>query len=345
MHLPSSRLTLAATDLGRFLACRHLTGLDVDVAFGKRKKPPKYDDPFLDLLIARGFAHEKEFLEKVKAEGSAVLDIGGITNPRAREDTLAAMKAGHPAISQALLGEGDWYGYADVLRRIDTPDRPSSLGSFSYEAIDTKLSRETRGSTILQLSFYSDILKSIQGIQPEFFHVVTPIASEKYRVADFAAYYRLVKRRLEEAAASDAEALMAANYPSPSTTATSAAGGSSATRAAGATTTSPSSPASHASTAASSSRMTSRRSSASATSSSPSPSSRPSARRSRSRGRRARPASSSRGAAPTRPSTSSCPSKRAAASPACLRPRPATSSSTSKATTSPPKARASTSSE
>jgi predicted RecB family nuclease len=212
MHLSSSRLTLAATDLGRFLACRHLTGLDVEVAFGKRKKPPKYDDPFLDLLIARGFAHEKEFLEKVKAEGSAVLDIGGIENPRAREDTLAAMKAGHPAISQAFLGEGDWYGYADVLRRVEMP---SSLGAFSYEAIDTKLSRETQGSTILQLSFYSDFLQSVQGIQPEFFHVVTPIASEKYRVADFAAYYRLVKRRLEEAAASDAAALMAANYPEP----------------------------------------------------------------------------------------------------------------------------------
>ena len=92
MHVVDGSLTLAATDLGKFLACRHLTGLDVEVAFGKRKKPPKYDDPFLDLLIARGFAHEKEFLEKVKAEGSAVLDIGGISNPRAREDTLDAMK-------------------------------------------------------------------------------------------------------------------------------------------------------------------------------------------------------------------------------------------------------------
>ncbi|MGA7992234.1 MAG: TM0106 family RecB-like putative nuclease, partial [Thermoanaerobaculia bacterium] len=79
----------------------------------------------------------------------------------------------------------------------------------------TKLSRETRGSTILQLSFYSELLGVAQGVQAEFFHVVTPIASEKYRVADFAAYYRLVKRRLEEAAASDAEALLAANYPEP----------------------------------------------------------------------------------------------------------------------------------
>lgn len=28
MHLSSSRLTLAPTDLGRFLACRRLTGLE-----------------------------------------------------------------------------------------------------------------------------------------------------------------------------------------------------------------------------------------------------------------------------------------------------------------------------
>src|ERR1019366_9399072 len=150
MQLSSGRLTLAATDLGKFLACRHVTGLDVEVAFGKRKRPPKFKDPFLDLLIARGFAHEKEFLEKVKAEGSAVLNIGGITNPRAREDTLEAMKAGQPAISQALLAEGGWYGVADVLRRIHTPEKPSSLGPFSYGGIDAKPSRETRGSTILQ---------------------------------------------------------------------------------------------------------------------------------------------------------------------------------------------------
>ena len=46
MHLSSSgALTLAATDLGRFLACRHVTGLDVEVAFGRRAKPPKFRVP------------------------------------------------------------------------------------------------------------------------------------------------------------------------------------------------------------------------------------------------------------------------------------------------------------
>ena len=67
MHLSSSgSLTLAATDLGRFLACRHSTGLDVEVAFGKRAKPPKYQDPFLELLIQRGLAHEKDYTAKIE---------------------------------------------------------------------------------------------------------------------------------------------------------------------------------------------------------------------------------------------------------------------------------------
>ncbi|MGA7990974.1 MAG: TM0106 family RecB-like putative nuclease, partial [Thermoanaerobaculia bacterium] len=213
MHLsPSGSLTLAATDLGRFLACRHLTGLDVEVAFGKRKKPPVYPDPFLDLLIQRGLAHEKDYTGKIEKGGSAVLDLTESHGPDAVARTIEAMKAGKPAIAQGALAADGWFGRPDFLQKVD---KPSSLGPFSYEAIDTKLSRETRGSTILQLSFYSDILGSIQGIQPEFFHVVTPIASEKYRVSDFAAYYRLVKRRLEEAAGSDAEALLSANYPEP----------------------------------------------------------------------------------------------------------------------------------
>jgi uncharacterized protein len=212
MHLSSSRLTLAATDLGRFLACRHLTGLDVEVALGKRKKPPVYPDPFLDLLINRGLAHEKDYTGKIEKGGSAVLDLTEFGGADAVARTIEAMKAGKPAIAQGALAADGWYGRPDFLQKVA---KPSSLGPFSYEAIDTKLTRETRGSTILQLSFYSELLGAAQGVQPEFFHVVTPVASEKYRVSDFAAYYRLVKRRLEEAAASDASALLAANYPEP----------------------------------------------------------------------------------------------------------------------------------
>ncbi|MGQ0642513.1 MAG: hypothetical protein ACT4P6_17350 [Gemmatimonadaceae bacterium] len=74
-------------------------------------------------------------------------------------------------------------------------ERPSSLGDWSYEVADTKLSRETRGGTILQLSLYSGMLATAQKSPPELFHVVTPDAVQAvrtYRVADYAAYCRLI---------------------------------------------------------------------------------------------------------------------------------------------------------
>ena len=71
----------------------------------------------------------------------------------------------------------------------------SSLGDFYYEPYDTKLARETRGGTILQLALYADLLGEIQGVTPERFFVVTPgkdFIVHPYRLADYAAYFRMV---------------------------------------------------------------------------------------------------------------------------------------------------------
>jgi len=65
------------------------------------------------------------------------------------------MLSGAPIIVQAALRSGQWAGRADVLRRVE---RQSNLGGWSYEAVDAKLARETKGGTILQLSLYSDLL-------------------------------------------------------------------------------------------------------------------------------------------------------------------------------------------
>ena len=107
------------------------------------------------------------------------------------------MARGAEVIVQAALADGGWAGYADVLVRVPTP---SALGDWSYEVVDTKLAQETRGGTILQLCAYSDIVGTIQGRTPEHFHVVTPgepFVEEAYRFDDYAAYYRLVRGRLE----------------------------------------------------------------------------------------------------------------------------------------------------
>lgn len=83
--------------------------------------------------------------------------------------TRAALKGGKPIIYQAALAGGAWAGYADFLQHVE---RPSRLGDFSYEVIDTKLKRSPSPSHVLQLALYSDLLADLQGTSPEHIHVV-----------------------------------------------------------------------------------------------------------------------------------------------------------------------------
>jgi uncharacterized protein len=109
------------------------------------------------------------------------------------------MRSGCPVIVQADLKNDNWRGRADVLIRVDVP---SQLGSWSYEVVDTKLARKTRGGTILQLSVYSELVRRIQGVLPEFMHVVKPASDyirETFRTNDYSAYYRFIKHRFDDA--------------------------------------------------------------------------------------------------------------------------------------------------
>ena len=84
--------------------------------------------------------------------------------------------------------------HADILRRVEVS---SALGGWSYEPVDTKLARETKAGTILQLCLYADLLAAMQGLPPEYMYVVAPWSEfqpQQYRFADYAAYFRKVKR-------------------------------------------------------------------------------------------------------------------------------------------------------
>lgn len=196
------RLQLSATDLVGYLNCRHLTNLDIEVANGTLEKP-KVWDPLLEILWERGAAHERGFVEHLKASGYDVTEIEttrGITESQV-EQTLAAMRAGAQVIVQGAFVAGAWSGRTDILRRVSTP---SAFGDWSYEVIDTKLARETKGGTVLQLCLYSDLLQQAQGVPPEYMYVVTPgsgFEPQRYRTAGYGAYYRSVKRGLEQALA------------------------------------------------------------------------------------------------------------------------------------------------
>jgi predicted RecB family nuclease len=187
---------LSASDLVGFLNCRYLTSLDRKVADGTLPKPGSFN-PTLQALRDRGAAHEAQFVAHLRERGLDVVVIDGVdVSPTAVAQTIAAMQAGRPVIVQGALMHAGWGGRADVLRRVD---RPSGLGAWSYEVTDTKLARETKAGTILQLCLYSELVAQIQGCEPEYMDVVSPwteFTPQQYRYHDFAAFYRKAKRGL-----------------------------------------------------------------------------------------------------------------------------------------------------
>jgi predicted RecB family nuclease len=213
MQKIGSDLCFSASDLVGHLDCHHLTALDAAVARGTATKP-KIWDPVLETLAERGTAHERQYVEKLKESGLPVVEIeGGGVNPSQVYRTIEAMLTGVDIIVQGAFIQGRWSGRTDVLRRVEIP---SFLGTWSYEVTDTKLARETKGATVLQLSLYSDLVASVQKQMPEHMYVITPgtgFEPEVYRTAEFAAYYRQVKKGLERFM--DEGGSQSTTYPEP----------------------------------------------------------------------------------------------------------------------------------
>jgi uncharacterized protein len=203
---------LSASDLVGHLNCRYLTNLDLAVAKGVLAKPFIWD-PVLEVLAERGALHEQGYVEHLKANGLSVTAIDGVgVDLSVVAQTVEAMRAGAPIIVQGALQVAHWSGRADILRRVE---KPSHLGSWSYEVVDAKLARETKGSTVLQICLYSELVAAAQKRVPEFAYVVKPGSNfqpEEFRIADYAAYYRRVKGSLERAVTSEADI---ESYPDP----------------------------------------------------------------------------------------------------------------------------------
>ncbi len=184
--------TLTPTALANHLACRQLTQLarardELGASIGY------HADPRAEAMRQRGEAHERAFVASLVAAGKNVCDLRRDGDPA---KTLQAMRRGDEVLVQAALADDTMRGVADVLVRVATP---SQLGAWSYEPYDTKLARDTKAGTLLQLVGYAEMLRAMQGVTPQSLHVVTPRATETYRTAEFAAYTRLVQRQLAAA--------------------------------------------------------------------------------------------------------------------------------------------------
>ncbi len=220
MQRVAGRLVYSATDLVAFLECAHLANLERAAGLGQLAKPLR-PDPVLDRIAKRGIEHERRFLAALVHEGASVAEIGPdeAASPddrliHGRDQTLQAMRSGSDVIYQAVLFDGSRLGRADFLRRVD---EPSDLGGWSYEVWDTKLARHATAAAVLQLCMYSDLLGSLQGRLPAEMHLALGgVRRERvsFRVADYAAYYRLVAREFETVLAG-AAALPVATAPEP----------------------------------------------------------------------------------------------------------------------------------
>ena len=213
MQLSGERLILSPSDLINHLECRHLTHLDLEVAEGRLDLIPTRTDTG-DLVARKGGEHERAYLESLRATGREVVEIAndpGLPQLlRGAEQTLDAMRGGAEVIYQAVLFDGDrWRGYADFLERVESP---SALGDWSYEVADTKLARRVKPYFLVQLCFYSELLTTTQGAEPEWMHVVLGTrARESFRLGEFAAYFRHLKARFEQVLAAGA----GGTYPDP----------------------------------------------------------------------------------------------------------------------------------
>lgn len=206
MKFEDDKFRLSATDLSNHLGCAHLTQLERLLAMRMVAKP-KWYDPTLDVLAQRGRAHEAAYVEYLRSKGLTVVNLAG----KQQDDTLAAMAEGVDVIVQGRLDHGNWLGLTDILLKVEGP---SKFGHWSYEVQDTKLSQHTRAGTILQLCLYSDLLSRLQERAPENMVVVKPgenFSLEKYRYADFQAYYNLVRRNFE----STMQSSDVVTYPDP----------------------------------------------------------------------------------------------------------------------------------
>jgi predicted RecB family nuclease len=195
MQVKGTQSLFFATDLTDFLACRHLSSLERLVAHGLVSRRFA-DDPVLEVLRQRGLEHEGAYVATLRQSGKSVVEVDR-DGQAPFAQTLSALRSGADIVVQARLEHGQWSGWADVLLRVPGE---SAFGPWRYEPVETKLASDTRGSTLLQLCLYAELLAAIQGTDPEWLRVVKPHTDfhpEIYRFAEFRAYFRLVRRNFE----------------------------------------------------------------------------------------------------------------------------------------------------
>lgn len=186
----------SASDLADFLVCRHLVNLKrINLETPLQKTDT---DEQAKLLQDKGFEHERNYLDTLLKQHKHIAEIKvkGSSREQQLADTLTAMRDGAEVIYQGVMLQPPFFGISDFLFRVPAPSR---FGGWSYEVADTKLARSAKARHVVQIGLYSDMLANIQGVQPDYSHLVLGDGSrESFRLSDYTHYIAHVKSRFLE---------------------------------------------------------------------------------------------------------------------------------------------------
>ncbi|HEY0717736.1 MAG TPA: TM0106 family RecB-like putative nuclease [Streptosporangiaceae bacterium] len=210
MKIVGDGLRLSASDVANFVACQHLTRLDLLNARHQLPRDRAFDLGFED-LVKRGEVHEGEVLSRFRADGCSITQVSVAPGAEAEaaQATREAISGGADVIYQgalvaespggqggqaALLGRPDFLVRADLLDAPDGKPRPDGV---HYEVVDAKLARTAKARAVAQTAFYSHLLTSLQGVGPRWMHLALGDGRfTSLKVGDYAAYERQARRAL-----------------------------------------------------------------------------------------------------------------------------------------------------
>lgn len=197
---------LSPSKITAWLDCAHYATM-LDLADAGRVKARTEVGSFAQLLMDKGMAHEKAYLDLL-ARDTSVFEVPD----KEKDETFAAwaqrcaplLSHGHEVIYQMPFVHDGIRGVADFLFRVD---EPSALGDFSYEPVDAKLARaEAKPGHVLQLCFYADAIEAVQGCRPKQAHLhLGSGETESIRLADVSAYWRRLRRKLRAVVDADVQ--------------------------------------------------------------------------------------------------------------------------------------------
>ncbi|MGC9963704.1 MAG: TM0106 family RecB-like putative nuclease, partial [Acidimicrobiales bacterium] len=214
MRITDEAVSFSPSDVANFLACRHLTRLDLLSARGELR-PTFVKDIGFENLIERGEAHEKSVLERFRADGRSIAEIpASLGSEAAATATVAALRSGVDVVYQGvLLRPADASGPAitsrpDFLVRagvVAYPDGEPASDRDHYEVVHAKLARSAKARAVLQTTLYSHLLAAARTVEPRWMHLALGNGEfAHFKVKEFAAYERQTRAMLQEFAAGDA---------------------------------------------------------------------------------------------------------------------------------------------